>query len=61
MIAQPLRMVPCRRRDHALAVTAAKFPVSQTFSKFSQAKHNRFHAGPPAWIERKFTFILRLF
>ena len=26
-----------------------------------QAKHNRFHAGPPAWIERKFTFLLRLF
>jgi len=21
----------------------------------------RFHAGPPAWIERKFTFLLRLF
>jgi len=28
---------------------------------FQQAKHNRFHAGPPAWIERKFTFLLRLF
>jgi hypothetical protein len=26
-----------------------------------KAKHNRFHAGPPAWIERKFTFLLRLF
>jgi hypothetical protein len=28
---------------------------------FPKAKHNRFHAGPPAWIERKFTFLLRLF
>jgi len=27
----------------------------------TKAKHNRFHAGPPAWIEWKFTFMLRLF
>jgi hypothetical protein len=25
---------------------------------FFKAKHNRFHAGPPAWIERKFTFFI---
>ena len=30
-------------------------------SSLHKAKHDRFHAGPPAWIERKFTFMLRLF
>ena len=30
-------------------------------TRLEKAKHNRFHDGPPAWIERKFTFLLRLF
>jgi hypothetical protein len=41
-------------------------PTCRNFGENKTEKHrikylNRFHAGPPAWIERKFTFMSRLF